>query len=86
MYNSFDQFPNINFLSPRGCYVRPLASSCLIFSRPIFLQLQLKHRQPKLTTVCEMGRDPSMKAVLGYTAAVLKIGALYKTLYGEKIT
>ena len=45
---------------------------------------KLNQRQPKLTRKRRI--DPSMKAVLGYTAAVLKIWTLYKTLYGENIT
>ena len=36
---------NINFLNPRGCHARSLSSSCLIFFRPIFLQLQLKEQK-----------------------------------------
>lgn len=36
---------NINFLSSRGCHARPLSSFCLIFFRPIFLQLQLKEQK-----------------------------------------
>ena len=35
---------NIDILSSRSCHMRPLSSSCFIFLRPTFLQLQLKEQ------------------------------------------
>lgn len=41
----------------------------------------LFHRQPKL--MCEMGHDPSMKAILGYTAVVLKFERFVRLYKGK---
>ena len=50
-----------------------------------FLDFESKIKQLKLLAVCETGRDPLTKAVLGFTSAVKRFERFLR-LYGEKIT